>query len=152
MLEEFLDHFTGCLIVASHDRYFLDRTVDFLAAMENGKLGPAYPSPYSLFVRLQSVAQASDEHGATPTPATPSAAPQRETKSRKLSWKEEQELAEIETRVVALEQRKAQLTADMNSVGEHYQRWEELAGQMNALDAEMEAMLERWMTLAEKTS
>ena len=40
VLEEFLDHFSGCLIVVSHDRYFLDRTVDHLVAMENGKLGP----------------------------------------------------------------------------------------------------------------
>ncbi len=40
VLEEFLDHFGGCLIVVSHDRYFLDRTVDFIVPFEGGKLGP----------------------------------------------------------------------------------------------------------------
>ncbi len=152
VLEEFLDHFTGCLVVASHDRYFLDRTVDFLAAMENGKLGPAYPSPYSLFVRLSAEAQAGEPHGAASAPPTQSVAPQREAKSRKLSWKEERELAEVEGRVAALERRKAELTTEMNDVGAHYQRWEELTQQMSALDAELETALERWMALADKAA
>ena len=46
VLEEFLDRFTGCLLVVSHDRYFLDRTVDYVRFMEDGKLGPQYPGPY----------------------------------------------------------------------------------------------------------
>ncbi|MCX6044620.1 MAG: ABC-F family ATP-binding cassette domain-containing protein, partial [Chloroflexi bacterium] len=40
VLEEFLDYFVGCVVVVSHDRYFLDRTVDFLVTVEDGKLGP----------------------------------------------------------------------------------------------------------------
>ncbi|RIK46225.1 MAG: ABC transporter, partial [Chloroflexi bacterium] len=58
VLEEFLDHFAGCLVVVSHDRYFLDRTVDFLLAMEGGKLGPRYPTPYATFERLRREASA----------------------------------------------------------------------------------------------
>jgi len=49
VLEEFLDHFQGCLIVVSHDRYFLDRNVDFLATFENGTVSPRYPAPYSAY-------------------------------------------------------------------------------------------------------
>ncbi len=54
VLEEFLDHFAGCLIVVSHDRYFLDRTVDHMVEMQNGRLGPRYPSPYATFCASES--------------------------------------------------------------------------------------------------
>ncbi len=61
VLEEFLDHFSGCLIVVSHDRYFLDRTVDFLVELADGRLGPRYPTPYASFVRDRAEAQAAEQ-------------------------------------------------------------------------------------------
>ena len=63
VLEEFLDRFTGCLLVVSHDRYFLDRTVDYVRFMEGGTLGPQYPGPYETAVKLRR--QADAEAGAT---------------------------------------------------------------------------------------
>ncbi|MCB9161396.1 MAG: ABC-F family ATP-binding cassette domain-containing protein [Caldilineaceae bacterium] len=60
VLEEFLDHFAGCLVVVSHDRYFLDRTVDFILSMDEGRLGPRYPAPYASFVRLHREATQAD--------------------------------------------------------------------------------------------
>lgn len=57
VLEDFLDQFQGYLVVVSHDRYFLNRTVDHIASFEDGKLGPRYPSPYSSFKRLYDEAQ-----------------------------------------------------------------------------------------------
>ncbi|MEZ4834485.1 MAG: ABC-F family ATP-binding cassette domain-containing protein [Caldilineaceae bacterium] len=53
VLEEFLDNFGGCLIVISHDRYFLDRTVDYILPFEDGKLGKRYPTPYVTYRRLR---------------------------------------------------------------------------------------------------
>ncbi|MBK8933101.1 MAG: ABC-F family ATP-binding cassette domain-containing protein [Chloroflexi bacterium] len=52
VLEQFLDHFQGCLVVVSHDRYFLDRNVDFLVSFEDGVLGTRFPSPYETYRRL----------------------------------------------------------------------------------------------------
>ncbi len=50
VLEEFLDHFKGCLVVASHDRYFLDRSVDFLVSFEpGGVVSGRYPAPFSVY-------------------------------------------------------------------------------------------------------
>ena len=71
VLESFLDHFGGCLIVASHDRYFLDRTVDFMLAMEDGQLGPRYPSPYASFVERRREEQLGAAKVPDSTPARP---------------------------------------------------------------------------------
>ena len=98
VLEEFLDHFNGCLVVVSHDRYFLDRTVDFLLAMEDGKLGPRYPTPYATYERLRAeVATPVSALGAVAEKAA--AKPDRATDSdgpRKLSWREQRELEALE--------------------------------------------------------
>ena len=61
VLEEFLDHFKGCLVVASHDRYFLDRTVDFLVSFEpGGVVSGRYPAPFSVY---QSIREAEGKEG-----------------------------------------------------------------------------------------
>src|SRR5690606_12295568 len=49
VLEQFLDHFAGSLVIVSHDRYFLDRNIDFLVSFEDGVLGTRYPTPYESY-------------------------------------------------------------------------------------------------------
>jgi ATP-binding cassette subfamily F protein uup len=146
VLEEFLDHFAGCLIVVSHDRYFLDRTVDFLLAMEDGRLGPRYPTPYTTFERLR--------QAAAPQPEAETAPPTRDARRRseaprRLSWKEQQEFGELEQRIARLEAAKDDLTAAMNACGDDYLRLQSLAEQMEAINAELETALARWFDLAQ---
>jgi ATP-binding cassette subfamily F protein uup len=146
VLEQFLDHFSGCLVVVSHDRYFLDRTVDFLIEMENGALGPRYPTPYTTFERLHQEAQPSA------TPATESATlarPARSDAPRKLTWKEQREYEALEARIATLEQSKSDLTEAMNHCGDDYLRLQSLAEQIDATNEELERALERWFELAE---
>ena len=50
MLEDYLEEFKGCVIAVSHDRYFLDRTVDFIFALEPGGTLRQYPGNYSLYL------------------------------------------------------------------------------------------------------
>jgi ATP-binding cassette subfamily F protein uup len=147
VLEEFLDHFMGCLIVVSHDRYFLDRTVDFLVALENGRLGPRYPTPYATYARL-----AAEAAMPTPSPAAPAVSPSRAPRSdapRKLSWKEQREVEALEARIAHLEAAKTEWTEAMRQCGDDYVRLQTLAAQVAAADAELEAALERWFVLAE---
>lgn len=146
VLEQFLDHFNGCLIVVSHDRYFLDRTVDFLQEMEGGKLGPRYPTPYVTFERL------SQEGKQPSTPILESVAapsPQRVETQRKLTWKEQREYEALEARVATLEQTKNDLVEAMNHCGDDYVRLQSLAAQIEATNEELEKALERWFELAE---
>ena len=150
VLEEFLDHFNGALIVVSHDRYFLDRTVDYLLALEDGKLGPRYPTPYTTFERLRQEAAAPIP---TVTPATPVApVASRSSRSdgpRKLSWKEQREVDALEARIAALEETKTSLVEIMNSCGDDYVRLQTLAQELENANAELDAALLRWFELAE---
>src|SRR5690606_33820627 len=139
VLEEFIDHFKGALIVVSHDRYFLDRTVDFLVHFENGEVRGRYPAPYSSYRQLRREAErqqhngASDGAQAVAPPPQPPAAP-REEEPRKRSWKEERELEALEGRIAELEQEKEALTRAINESGEDYVRLQELAQELQGID------------------
>lgn len=149
VLEEFLDYFVGCLIVVSHDRSFLDRTVDFLIPVEGGKLGPRYPTPYSTFVRLRQ--EAADAATAQPAKSAPAPAANAIPKagSRKLSWKEQRELEGLEAQIATLESQKSDLVTALQTHGEDYQKMQTLSGQIENIDGELEIILLRWYELAE---
>ena len=150
VLEEYLDHFDGCLIVVSHDRYFLDRTVDHLLAMEDGKLGPRYPTPYATFIRLQrETARARKETAAAaakPAPAKPASQGHR---PRKLSWKETKELQSLEAVIDELEESRRRTMDEMNACGDDYVRLQTLAAQLADADTRLETAMERWLELSE---
>ena len=147
VLEEFLDYFQGCLIVVSHDRYFLDRTVDFLVSVENGKLSGRYPMPYSTYLRLRTEEQQAS--APVPAPTKPTAAPKATSTNRKLSWKEQRELESLEARIAELESAKTALTDAINAGGSDYQRLQAMGEDLAALDGELESILTRWYELAE---
>jgi ATP-binding cassette subfamily F protein uup len=145
VLEEFLDHFQGSLVVASHDRYFLDRTIDFLVSFEDGQVSSRYPAPFSVYQKLRAEQLKANQ---SPTAAIN---PKREEKSpsTKLTWKEQRELESLETQVETLEFQKANLQTAINSSGSDYVRLQTLAEQLQSLEAELETILERWLELSE---
>ena len=153
VLENYLDHFTGCLLVASHDRYFLDRTVDFLLEMDAGRLGPRYPGPYTNFVERRQEAQAQGAGPSAPVTEPPtgegtSAGKPLRAAVRKLSWKEQRELAELEPRVAALEIRRKSLLDEINNCGDNYTQVRSLSAQLESLETELDTALERWFELS----
>lgn len=159
VLEEFLDAFTGCLIVASHDRYFLDRTVDFIIPFEDGRLGKRYPAPYETYRRLYTQDQqtrSSDPSRNAPAPARSTAngqtAPQLPpaTADRKLSWKENQELARLETEIADWEEEQARLQQQINGSGSDYQALQSLSAELTDVESSLESAFERWAELSER--
>jgi ABC transport system ATP-binding/permease protein len=163
VLEEFLDHFRGCVVVASHDRYFLDRAVDLLVSFEPGGLvrGP-YPAPYETYRQLReadaasAAVQAVVQPGAEAKSATAKAArdagrpPMAQPPGpRRLTWKEQRELESLESRIEEFDARKTALQAQINASGDDYIRLTELAEQLRSLETEADAASERWLALAE---
>jgi ATP-binding cassette subfamily F protein uup len=157
VLEEFLDHFTGCLIVVSHDRYFLDRTVDHLVEMKDGKLGPRYPTPYTTFVRLSREAEPETVISVAPPPAAdrkaadaaPSGGKKTTQVARKLTWKEARELEALEAHIEEGENEKARLLEAMNAAGGDYLRLQSMAEQLEGVEQVLEDALARWFELSE---
>jgi ATP-binding cassette subfamily F protein uup len=157
VLESFLDHFAGCLVVASHDRYFLDRTVDFMVAMEDGRLGLRYPAPYASFVARRREAQVAANEmlpEAKKVVADPLRALKGEANSpaqataRKLSWKQQRELEQLDAQVEALELQKKLLLDEIAKSGDNYEQLRTLSTQLESLEDDLDAALERWFELS----
>ena len=151
VLESYLDHFTGCLVVASHDRYFLDRTVDFMLAIEDGQLGPRYPAPYVSFVERRREEQAETPQGVdteSPRPARPDEKVLGRAVVRKLTWKEQRELEDLDARVAAFELQKKLLLDEIAKSGDNYEQLRTLSAQLESLDDDLDTALERWFELS----
>ena len=147
VLESFLDAFKGCLVIVSHDRYFLDRTVDFLAAFDNGRFSSRYPTPYSNF---ESTIQAQAQNRPLPQPTEQKTkTSSNSTDSRKLTWKEKQELAALEAQIDVLENEKDAMQTAVNQAGNDYQSLTQLAAQLKEVESQLDAVTERWFELSE---
>lgn len=148
VLEEYLRAFKGCLIVVSHDRYFMDRVVDHLFVFEGDAVVKDFPGNYTQW--REAVKATEEQTKAEKTPAAPANGGKVRTETkRRLSFKEKQELAELETRMPQLEQEKSELesllsggTADPAAIAAASARYEQV---QQALD---EAEL-RWLELIE---
>ena len=116
-LENFLEDYDGCLLVVSHDRHFLDRICSQLFVFEqNGKI-KEYPFSYTRYLEDKKSKQKVESQAKRSIEKTfaENKKPQREHSKRKLSYKEQRELEEIEKSLPDLEQQKAALEQQMNS-------------------------------------
>jgi ATP-binding cassette subfamily F protein uup len=147
VLEQFLDQFQGTLVVVSHDRYFLDRNVDFLLSFEEGVLGTRYPAPYETYQRLR---EAETTPAPKPAPNKPTTSqPATASRPRKLTWKEQRELETAESTIEALTDKIATLAAQINDIGSDYGRLQLLADELEQAKEELETAEFRWLELTE---
>ncbi len=147
VLEEFLDRFAGCLIVVSHDRFLLDRNVDFLFQMESGTLRGPYPTPYETFRNL--LRQELAEPMIPEKPAGGKRSQARSDRRTGLTYQEKREFQELQARIAEMEAQKSDLEGQMIASGRDYERLQELVRQLAALDGELDAALQRWLELAD---
>ena len=153
-LETYLDAFAGCLIVVSHDRYFLDRTVEHLIRFEGQGRLRVYPGNYSAFLKIRAqeeTDQVAEQVSRKPkiekpnpqAPATPTAGP------RKLTYKERLELDELETRITLAETQKTELEAQLAAETSDFSAVSTLYTELQHLIEQLDRDLERWAELAE---
>jgi ATP-binding cassette subfamily F protein uup len=179
VLEDFLEDFRGCVVVVSHDRYFLDRTVDRLFSFDNSELH-RFEGNYSAYLERQA-ALASPKGSAAPTAvspnpgpvptsagagsspqatpgATPSAAkpaagvttPVAAAKpARKRSFKESRELGDLELQLPAWDEERSRLESLLAAGGSDYTALEGLTQQLSELLERIQRGEERWLELSE---
>jgi ATP-binding cassette subfamily F protein uup len=156
VLEDFLEDFRGCVVVVSHDRYFLDRTVDRLFSFENGQL-ERFEGNYSSYLERQQSKGASASNGggssSTPAPktdapsATPTPAPA--TKTRRRSFKETRELEQLDVQLPQWEERRVELEGLLAAGGSDYAALEALSEELSQLLERIARGEERWLELSE---
>ncbi len=150
-LEEYLDDFAGALIVVSHDRYFLDRTIDNVFRFEGDGRVREYPGDYSSYLEYREREEAENAGSAsaarvaeTPKAVTENAAP------KKLSFKEKRELEELEARIAETEKRLPEIEKDLTTYATQAGKVHELFTEQQKLNEQLEKDMERWGELAER--
>lgn len=154
ILEDYLDAFSGVLVVVSHDRHFLDRAVDHLLVFgENGQVEefPGSYSPWYAHRKEQAAADAAERRATRDAEkAAESARPSAPAPSSGLSYKEKKELAACEARIEQIEARQAEILAEMAANPTDHQAMRTLAEEQSALEDELMEVMEQWEALAER--
>lgn len=153
ILEEYLENFPGVVLTVSHDRYFLDRVVDHLLAFEGEGRVIRFQGSYSDYMeekkeRDDLAASVKKEAEAAAAEAADGGGQPRKEKRKKLSYKEQQEWDTIEDRIMALEEKKEQIEAEIVAAGSDFGRISELYAEQKKVESELEATMERWEELS----
>lgn len=144
VLEEYLQNFAGCLMIVSHDRYFMDRLVDHLFVFEgNGKISD-FPGNYTDYREKNGVPSSEP-----PKEVESKKEVQKEkAKTKKLSYNEQRELDSLDKEIPKLEAKKKELQESMNHESE-YEKLQEISDQLKVLETEIEEKEMRWLELSE---
>ncbi|MGA7933056.1 MAG: ABC-F family ATP-binding cassette domain-containing protein [Kovacikia sp.] len=169
VLEDYLEDFNGCVIVVSHDRYFLDRTVETIFAFEPGGTLRQYPGNYSVYLdyrkqeeeaagKGQQAAGSRQDSEGNGQPGSQrdreSSSPQNlksKAPSSKLSFKEKREYELLETQIPDMESEKEEIEKVLyKNPPSGFSQVQELSERLAELTQAIDAATERWLELAER--
>ncbi len=153
VLENFLLDFQGCLVMVSHDRYFMDRMVEHLFVFEGDGVIRDFPGNYGLYqqwlktrdevegAEIKSVQQSLEKDLVTAKQAKP-----------KLSYKEKQELDLLEKEISDLNKEKDQITEKLHDASMNFDTIQQLSRRFTLISETIESKELRWLELSEKES
>lgn len=146
ILENFLIQFPGTLLVVSHDRYFMDRVCDHLLVFEGSGKVKYFAQNFSTYREQKKIEQSPTTTEIKKEQPSPKSS---ENSSRKLSYKENRELTEIEEKIPMLEEKKSKLVEKLNGETD-YETIAELSTDLQEIDSLLDAYELRWLELQEK--
>ena len=152
-LEEFLKDFPGCILIVSHDRYFMDRIVQHLFAFEGDGNIKDFPGNYSQYRIWKENEIKNDDLTAkekNPKVKVELNSNQNQAKSPKLSFKEKFEFDNLEKEIVLLEKEKGELQQRMNTENLLYEELKHASDRINEIITTLEKKETRWLNLSEK--
>jgi len=150
VLENFLGEFPGCLLIVSHDRYFMDRLVDHLFVFEGDGRIRDFPGNYSQYreqlEKEQSLSRETEKAAVQPVAVSP---PQPGTGRRQLSFKEKREFESLEKEIPELSREKERVTRKLNSGETPYEELQQLSVRIGELTRLLDEKELRWLELSE---
>ena len=153
ILEEYLKAFRGCLIIVSHDRYFMDKVVDHLLVFNGNGNILDFPGNYSQYRAWKTEKDKADKaalEAKKAKTATAAAAPDRNaSRSRKLTFKEKKELEQLDIDIEALSKEKADIEAALCGGTTSVDEITRLSKRLPELNAELDEKEMRWLELSE---
>ena len=158
VLEDYLDSFAGIVIAVSHDRYFLDRTVHRILALEDGVISQ-YEGGYTDYqvekLRRELLRGENAGSGAESTVSAEKEASKqraeetRRQRARRMSYQEKQDFLHIEDEIAALEARVAEIEAEYAASASDFQRLTALDAEREEAETKLLERMERWEYLTE---
>ena len=145
VLENFLLEFQGCLIIVSHDRYFMDRLVDHLFVFEGDGDIRDYPGNYSQFREWQKQQEVVKGEEKKPEPSKPVA----DTPKKKLSYKEQREFEMLDNELKKLEKEKNELTDKLSSPSIAFDELQKCSQRIVEISSLIDEKEMRWLELSE---
>lgn len=151
-LEDFLINYGGCLIVVSHDRYFMDKIIDSLFVFKGSGEIQNFPGTYSEYRDWQDVEDESNAIESTTMrikKEAPKAKVEAPSEKSKLSFKEKYELEQLEIRIKELNARKLEIEKEMGTLSSEFKKIAELSQELQAVKDEIDESEMRWLALEE---
>lgn len=149
VLEEFLSNYGGCLILVSHDRYFLDNLVEHLFVFEGEGEIRDFNGNYTDY-REEETEKLKESQGKSSTKNAHSIAPVKTNTSNKLSFKEKQELENTEKEIAKLTKQKEELVKLMNGGETDYDKISKWSAEMEVIVDSLDEKEMRWLELSER--
>lgn len=160
VLEDYLKNFEGCLIVVSHDRYFMDKMVDHIFVFEGeGKIKDIIGNYTAYREQLKAAQKQAQDVAAVKSKKEKAAKLEREAvekankesskEKRKLSFKEKQEFEQLDEEIMQLESEKETLMQQLSNPDSTSQELDTASKKLAEITTSIEAKSERWMELAE---
>jgi ABC transport system ATP-binding/permease protein len=152
VLENFLSEYRGCLLIVSHDRYFMDRLVDHLFVFEGDGVVRDFPGNYSSY-RIEERAKEKNKDKdnkpepevARPTVSIPKPAPEK----KKFNFKEKREFDQLEKDIAGFEAEKLTITEKMMDQSLNYDAIQQLSNRLTFITNQLEVKELRWLELSE---
>ena len=153
ILEEYLQDFPGCVIVVSHDRYFMDKVVDHLLVFKGEGEIQDFPGNYTQFRDFQKMKSKEEEQQKSTKNSSPTANEQkkdyRNNTKRKMSFKEKREYEQLSDKIAQLEEEKQKLEEELCSGNLSVDELTEKSKRLPILKEELDELELRWLELAE---
>jgi len=149
VLEDYLDNFEGCLMIVSHDRYFMDKLTDHLFIFEGEGQVRDFPGNYTDFREQGGKLAKKEEAPKKLADKSPAPAEPVKTEKKKLSYNEQREYDKLEGEIAKLEKERDAKTALMNQKTD-FEELQKLAEELEAIRDSIEEKEMRWLELSDK--
>jgi len=160
ILENFLSEFQGCLMIVSHDRYFMDRLVDHLLVLEGDGFVRDFPGNYSQYREWQKLDDEQAEFrppgdsykaqpSTTPAVKVAEAPPAPAAPKRQASYKEKREFEDLEKEMSRLNQEKKEITEKLNSGTAPFDQLQQMSIRIGEISQLLDDKELRWLELSE---
>ena len=148
VLEDYLENFSGCLLLVSHDRYFMDHLVDQLFVFEGDGKIRVFNGNYTDYRDWADEEEARAASNSAKAPLKESGA-SVQVEKKKLSFKEKQEFEKLQAEIEALEKKKATITEEFAKAGTDHQQLQQLSQEIKSVSDAIDEKTLRWLELSE---